>query len=77
MKTPQTKDSMVQKADRITAFIEGMGMGLLLAYIISAFSHPLPGAVLYSACGVMLIAAWIPVVARRKVLPEESGRFVA
>jgi hypothetical protein len=69
----KTSDSnLVQRADRITVFIEGIGTGLLLAYIISAFSHPLPDAVLYSAFGVMLIAAWIPVLARRRRVQEES-----
>jgi hypothetical protein len=70
MKTSDT--NLIQKAERITVFIEGIGTGLLVAYIISVFSHPLPDAVLYTAFGVMLVAAWIPVIARRRFVQEES-----
>ena len=53
-------------------FIEGVGAGLLIGYIISAFSHPLPAAVFYSAIGVMIVAAWLPVIARRRRVREDS-----
>jgi hypothetical protein len=72
MNTRQAKDSLIQRADCITAFIERVCSGLVLAYIISAFGHPLPDAVLYSAVGLMLVAAWIPVYARRGKVQEES-----
>jgi len=73
MKTQLAKDKLVEKANRITTFIEGVCSGLFLAYVISAFSHPMPDAVLYSAFGVMLIAAWLPVIARRIRVQEASA----
>jgi hypothetical protein len=72
MKTPHTKESLIQKTDRITLFIEGVGTGLLLAYVISQFAHPLPDAVLFSAVGIMVVAAWLPVLARRKSHQQDS-----
>ena len=71
MKT--TDRNPIQKADRLAMFAEGIGTGLLIAFIISSFGHPLPDAVLYAAFGIMLVAAWIPVMARRWKL-RVSGR---
>ena len=71
MKTHAAKDRLVQRADRVAVFAEGVCTGLVVAYIVSAFSHPLPDVLLYCAFGGMIVAAWIPVIARRRRVQEE------
>ena len=72
MKTQAAKDRIVQRADRVAVFAEGVWTGLLVAYIVSAFSHPLPDVLLYCASGGMIVTAWIPVIARRRRVLEEA-----
>jgi len=59
MKTTYLKNYLVRKASSIALFIDGVCSGLLLAYFISAFSHPLPDAVLFSACGGLAMVSWL------------------
>ena len=65
MKSRRLRGILAEKAERIGSFVEGVGVGLVIAYFISAFSHALPGSVLYSGFGVMIVAAWLPVWLRR------------
>lgn len=73
MKLQRFRNILSQKAERIGSFVEGVGVGLVIAYFISAFSHALPGAVLYSGFGVMIVAAWLPVWLRRGKAQTDSG----
>ncbi|HEY1718774.1 MAG TPA: hypothetical protein VGH42_10850 [Verrucomicrobiae bacterium] len=59
MKTSYLKTYLAQKAGSIVLFIDGVCSGLLIAYFISAFSHPLPDAVLFSACGSLTMVSWL------------------
>jgi hypothetical protein len=61
MKTSCLETYLTQKAGAIALYVDGVCSGLLIAYFISAFAHPLPDAVLFStAAGSVLASYFLP-----------------
>jgi hypothetical protein len=67
MKLQRFKERLIANAERFGIYLDGLGSGLLLAYVIFSFSYPLPITVIFAAVAIIAIGAWLPVIAHHKM----------